>query len=1073
MRVQRTYIISVLFMCILLSCTGIVSAEEIMVGSGYGNTTITAALANASNGDIITVTDGTYIENVDVTKEVTIRSQNGAASTTVQASSSSDHVFYVNADNTNISGFNITGATDSIQAGIYLHDYSSSNTLTNNTVNGNYYGIYLSDSDGNTLTNNTASNNEDHGIYLYSSSSNTLTNNTASNNTGYGINVYSYSSSNILTNNIASNNSYYGIRLDYGSSSNTLTDNTASNNEDHGIYLRYNADSNTLTNNTASNNNDYGIYLDSSDSNTLTNNTASNNNDYGIYLVSSDSNTLTNNTATGNNYGIYLLSGISNTLSNNNASNNTNYGIKFNADSSTLTNNIASGNGDDGISVSCENSILTNNTVSNNSDCGIFIIGSTNVTMTGNIMSQNTYDFRINDGSVSNFLHNIDSSNLVDNKPIYYWSSLSDEVISANASTMDAGVIYLVNCSNVSVADYNVVNASGYQGVVFAHTDDSTMENITVSGGYYGSYFYYSDNNMLTDSNFSDADQRCVYIYNSNNYTLANNSVYDNSNYGIYLYSTNEITITDNTLSGNRFGICPNNAINSTATNNTFSGNTYGIYTTYSSCDYAVLTGNVFINNSNCGINLNSGDGNTVANSTFRGNNQGIYLNGGSSNTLADNMFSGNNYGVYLYRTSSNTVSDNIINGSSYTGIYLSTASGNIITGNIANGNRYGIDMSGSGNNNVLTNNAVINNEDFDYRSYSSGSNNTIDMLELLDGSSFMSFVADYSQIRISGNDTHTVNLSGQTNVNGYVTITRTGNLSVTFFYNDSGISSSDEATIALYRLNGSTWEEITGTTLDTSANSVSDTLSEFGTLALFTGGRSDERSSTTPSSSSDDDDGVRASVSQGQDPAIVASSASSVKRITGDSEVNYDFSDSGTPVLGISFDAKKDKGLVVAKVQVLSGNPDGVSNPSGKSYQMLSIDVGSEGTVSSDSADNVMIHFKVSKEWIEENNIDISTIRMTRYHGDQWNDLETYQVREEGEYIYFYAETPGFSVFNVVGDEISETSEQASESTSIVEEEGEPVDEEETPDTPGFTALAGIVVVSLAFFVSRKQKSE
>jgi hypothetical protein len=139
----------------------------------------------------------------------------------------------------------------------------------------------------------------------------------------------------------------------------------------------------------------------------------------------------------------------------------------------------------------------------------------------------------------------------------------------------------------------------------------------------------------------------------------------------------------------------------------------------------------------------------------------------------------------------------------------------------------------------------------------------------------------------------------------------------------------------------------------------------------------------------------------------------------------------------------------------------------------MLSIDVGSESTISSDSAENVMIHFKVSKQWIEENNIDLSTIRMTRYHGDQWNNLPTTQENEDGEYFYFYAETPGFSIFNVVGDEISETFEQVSASESVTEEVEEPAEEDETPDTPGFTALAGIMFVSLAFLVSRRQKFE
>jgi PGF-pre-PGF domain-containing protein len=196
------------------------------------------------------------------------------------------------------------------------------------------------------------------------------------------------------------------------------------------------------------------------------------------------------------------------------------------------------------------------------------------------------------------------------------------------------------------------------------------------------------------------------------------------------------------------------------------------------------------------------------------------------------------------------------------------------------------------------------------------------------------------------------------------------------------------------------------------------------------------------------------------------------VIRVTGGSPVEYDFSDSGTPVLGVSFDAKNDEGLVVAKVQVLSETPEDVPASSGNCYQMMSIDVGSEGTISSGNADNIMIRFKVSKQWMEENNIDVSTIRMTRYHGEQWNDLPTSQEREDGEYIYFYAETPGFSIFEVVGDEVGVVSEQIPTSSSMPEEEAEPV-EEETQNTPGFTALAGIVFVSLALLVSRKDKSE
>ena len=95
MTSNQYYIILAALVCILLSCTGPVSAADIIVGEGLGNSTITAALANTTNGDNIIVNDGTYAENINVAKEVTIRSQNGSASTTIRSSSSSDHVFDV------------------------------------------------------------------------------------------------------------------------------------------------------------------------------------------------------------------------------------------------------------------------------------------------------------------------------------------------------------------------------------------------------------------------------------------------------------------------------------------------------------------------------------------------------------------------------------------------------------------------------------------------------------------------------------------------------------------------------------------------------------------------------------------------------------------------------------------------------------------------------------------------------------------------------------------------------------------------------------------------------------------
>ena len=144
------------------------------------DTPIQAAIDNATVGDTICVKDGTYNENVDVDKQLTIISETGADSTIVSALDPNDHVFEVTADYVNICGFSVQDATD--KTGIYLYDADYCNIFDNNASN-NKFGIFLNSSSDCTFTCNTAINNE-IGIGLWGSSNNTLTNNTASNNTG-------------------------------------------------------------------------------------------------------------------------------------------------------------------------------------------------------------------------------------------------------------------------------------------------------------------------------------------------------------------------------------------------------------------------------------------------------------------------------------------------------------------------------------------------------------------------------------------------------------------------------------------------------------------------------------------------------------------------------------------------------------------------------------------------------------------------------------------------------------------------------------------------------------------------
>jgi hypothetical protein len=92
------------------------------------------AVDNASGGDTIRVDDGTYTENVVVVKQLTIRSEHGAAFTTVQASGSNDNVIdVINANNVKISGFNVVGAT--AMGGIHLNNADSCHIANNSASN--------------------------------------------------------------------------------------------------------------------------------------------------------------------------------------------------------------------------------------------------------------------------------------------------------------------------------------------------------------------------------------------------------------------------------------------------------------------------------------------------------------------------------------------------------------------------------------------------------------------------------------------------------------------------------------------------------------------------------------------------------------------------------------------------------------------------------------------------------------------------------------------------------------------------------------------------------------------------
>ncbi|MFX0001152.1 MAG: nitrous oxide reductase family maturation protein NosD [Candidatus Hodarchaeota archaeon] len=389
--------------------------------------------------------------------------------------------------------------------GIFL-DNSHNNSITGNTVDDTWFGIQLSDSTINIVSGNIIGTQSwnGNGIWLSECNENVISGNFITECGVYGgtaINLVQ-SNNNTISGNTLNNNRHDGIKLAF-SNDNTISGNTADGNDDTGIYFEYQSHNNTILDNTC-NNNDAGIFLDlDCYENTISGNTVNYNDGGGIYLSKNGRNNVSGNTASYNtNDGINLDSSNDNTISGNTINNNGNDGIHL----ESSDDNIITGNG------------------LNNNDLAIYLENSQRIEMSGNTIDQFALHLVGNLQMLAS--HDIDTTNLVGGKPIYYYAN---EVNLGSSDFTNAGQVILVNCN------------------------DSSISNLDVSYCPIGIALYYCNNN-----------------------NVSGNTANDNTLYGILLHESSYNTISGNTLLRN--GECIDEVGN--CVGNVFSDNgecTYGV----------------------------------------------------------------------------------------------------------------------------------------------------------------------------------------------------------------------------------------------------------------------------------------------------------------------------------------------------------------------------------------------------------------------------------------------------------------------------------------------------------------
>jgi len=124
--------------------------------------------------------------------------------------------------------------------------------------------------------------------------------------------------------------------------------------------------------------------------------------------------------------------------------------------------------------------------------------------------------------------HDIDYSNTVDGKPIYYWVNEKDKQVPE-----DAGFVCLVNCTNISVKNLELVG-NGI-GLIVGWSNNSIIENITTLNNHHGILFMRSYNNKAYNNSILNNDGCGVVLGFSGNNTFEGTSIVGNQyNFGLF-----------------------------------------------------------------------------------------------------------------------------------------------------------------------------------------------------------------------------------------------------------------------------------------------------------------------------------------------------------------------------------------------------------------------------------------------------------------------------------------------------------------------------------------------------------
>jgi len=277
-------------------------------------------------------------------------------------------------------------------------------------------------------------------------------------------------------------------------------------------------------------------------------------------LTFADDNTIVGNTIIHSGRGVYFWFSWRNNVTGNTIS-KAEYAFDFYMSPNHWSQkNVITGNTvlDSGIGISLMES---NNTFSDN----IINSSSLGVSISGhqNLFRNNTINCTGIGFKDSGFDNDIDTSNLVNGKPIIYWIGHRDETVPS-----DAGYVMLSNCENINVQNLHLSDVNLFS------TTNSLISGNTLSDGEFGIKMRESSKNTITGNSLIH-DKHGIELTNCNDNKIIDNNISNNSGTGMLLTGSHYNTIKQNIVANNggEGGIKLVGSSNNRVTENNVTGN--------------------------------------------------------------------------------------------------------------------------------------------------------------------------------------------------------------------------------------------------------------------------------------------------------------------------------------------------------------------------------------------------------------------------------------------------------------------------------------------------------------------